>query len=68
MLDSDLAELYRVETKLLNQTVSRNIERFPDSFRFQLSNEEWKQLNENNDRFSLRSQIVTSNKKRWQEI
>lgn len=63
MLDSDLAELYRVETKVLNQAVSRNIERFPDSFRFQLSNEEWKQLIENNDRFSLRSQIVTSNKK-----
>jgi len=36
MLDSDLAELYGVETKVLNQAVKRNIERFPENFCFQL--------------------------------
>ena len=48
MLDRDLASLYCVETKVLNQAVKRNIERFPDDFRFQLTKEE-----------CLRSQIVT---------
>lgn len=37
MLDSDLAELYQVETKALNQVVKRNIEKFPESFCFQLT-------------------------------
>ncbi|HNW26467.1 MAG TPA: ORF6N domain-containing protein [Candidatus Gastranaerophilaceae bacterium] len=41
MLDSDLAELYQVETKILNRAVKRNIKRFPDDFMFQLTNEEW---------------------------
>ena len=41
MLDSDLAMLYQVETKVFNQAVSRNIERFPESFRFQLTKEEF---------------------------
>ena len=41
MLDSDLAELYGVETKRLNEQVKRNIERFPKSFMFQLSIKEW---------------------------
>lgn len=40
MLDSDLAELYQVETKALNQAVKRNMERFPISFRFQLTSAE----------------------------
>ena len=52
MLDRDLARLYGVETKRLNEAVKRNIERFPEDFMFQLTNEEF----ENN----LRSQIVTS--------
>jgi phage regulator Rha-like protein len=52
ILDSDLAELYEVETKKLNQTVKRNIERFPVRYMFQLTEEE---LN-----YILRSQIVTS--------
>ncbi|MDJ1650073.1 MULTISPECIES: ORF6N domain-containing protein [Gordonibacter] len=52
MLDSDLAMLYGVETKALNQAVRRNINRFPERFRFHLTKEE-------SD--SLRSQIVTSN-------
>ena len=52
MLDSDLAQLYGVETRVFNQAVKRNIDRFPDSFRFQLSQDEYD---------SLRSQIVTLN-------
>lgn len=52
MMDSDLAALYQVETKVFNQAVKRNIARFPDAFRFQLTNEEYE---------GLRSQIVTSN-------
>ncbi len=51
MLDSDLAKLYEVETKVLNQAVRRNLKRFPDDFMFQLTSEEY--------RF-LKSQIVTS--------
>jgi hypothetical protein len=39
MLDSDLAELYGVETKRLNEQVNRNLERFPEDFMFQLSPE-----------------------------
>jgi hypothetical protein len=41
MLDFDLAELYRVETRALNQAVKRNIDRFPDDFMFRLSPTEW---------------------------
>ena len=52
MMDSDLAMLYQVETKAFNQAVSRNIERFPENFRFQLTKEEFD---------ALRSQIATSN-------
>ncbi|MCH5258063.1 MAG: ORF6N domain-containing protein, partial [Lachnospiraceae bacterium] len=51
MIDRDLAELYNVETKVLNQAVKRNIERFPENFRFQLSNEEKAELVANCDRF-----------------
>ena len=40
MIDRDLAELYGVETRVLNQAVKRNIEQFPDDFRFELSREE----------------------------
>ena len=50
MLDRDLAELYGVETKALNQAVTRNIERFPDDFSFKLT---WDEAH------SLRSQSVT---------
>ena len=52
MLDRDLAQLYGVETKVLNQAVKRNIERFPEDFMFQLFHEEFES--------NLRSQIVTS--------
>lgn len=44
MLDSDLATLYRVETKYLNKQVKRNIDRFPDDFMFQLTVEEYESL------------------------
>jgi hypothetical protein len=51
MLDSDLAELYKVSTKRLNEAVQRNRRRFPDDFMFQLTNDEYN---------ALRSQIATS--------
>ena len=51
MLDFDLARLYQVETKVLNQAVRRNIKRFPLDFMFQLDNKEFT---------NLKSQIVTS--------
>ena len=44
MLDSDLAMLYQVETGVLNQAVKRNIQRFPEDFRFQLTEEEHQSL------------------------
>ena len=44
MLDSDLAQLYQVETKALNQAVKRNADRFPEDFMFQLTDEEAKNL------------------------
>ncbi|HXP59147.1 MAG TPA: ORF6N domain-containing protein [Dongiaceae bacterium] len=44
MFDYDLAELYGVETKALNRAVKRNVERFPDDFMFQLTEEEWDNL------------------------
>jgi phage regulator Rha-like protein len=65
MLDRDLAELYGVQTRVLNQAVRRNIERFPEDFMFELTWEETK---------SLRSQIVIlnsqtgSNSKRGQHV
>ena len=40
MLDSDLADLYQVETKQLNRTIARNLKIFPESFRFQVRKEE----------------------------
>jgi phage regulator Rha-like protein len=53
MLDSDLALLYGVELKVMNQAVKRNIDRFPSDFMFQLTGDEWK---------TLKSQIVTFSK------
>lgn len=44
MLDFDLAEMYQVETRVLNQAVKRNIERFPKDFMFQLTLEEWNSI------------------------
>ena len=52
MLDRDLAQMYGVETRVLNQAVKRNADRFPIDFMFRLSKEEWE---------NLKSQSVTSN-------
>ena len=57
MLDKDLAMLYGVEAKVRNQAVKRNVERFPNDFRFQLTKEE-----------CLRSQIVTLNEKQGKHL
>jgi hypothetical protein len=51
LLDTDLADLYGVEARVLNQSVARNRARFPDDFMFQLTTEEWT---------AMRSQIVTA--------
>jgi hypothetical protein len=51
MIDDDLAELYQISTKRLNQAVKRNNERFPEDFMFQLTKDEFQ---------NLRSQFVTS--------
>lgn len=55
MLSSDVAKLYQVETRRINEVIKRNIKRFPDSFCFQLTNEEI-------DKLSLRSQFAILNK------
>ncbi|HET6990261.1 MAG TPA: ORF6N domain-containing protein, partial [Bacteroidia bacterium] len=52
MIDRDLAELYGVETKVLNQAVKRNLNRFPSDFMFELTPDEFQ---------NWRSQFVTSN-------
>ena len=52
MLDSDLAVLYDVETRVLNQAISRNIDRFPEDFMFQLTENEWKNLKSQNKTLS----------------
>jgi hypothetical protein len=62
MLDADLAELYGVETKVMNQAIKRNTERFPEDFMFQLTAEEFADLKCQIGTSNLRSQIVTSNK------
>jgi len=51
LIDTDLADLYGVEARVLNQSVARNCNRFPDDFMFQLTTEEWT---------AMRSQIVTT--------
>ena len=52
MMDHDLAKLYEVQTKRLNEAVKRNMERFPSDFMFQLTSDEWD---------NLRSQFATAN-------
>ena len=63
MLDSDLANTYKVETRVLNQAVNRNIERFPELFRFQLTEaefENWKSQIVMSENHNLKSQNVMS--------
>ncbi|MBN2395101.1 MAG: ORF6N domain-containing protein [Candidatus Atribacteria bacterium] len=69
MIDSDLAELYGVETRVLNQAVKRNIDRFPVKFRFQLTREEASSIKSQNvilenENEALRSQNVILDKGR----
>ncbi|MFN5293993.1 MAG: ORF6N domain-containing protein [Flavobacteriales bacterium] len=68
LMDSDLAELYGVETKRLNEQVKRNIERFPEDFMFQLTQKEWEELltllGDAPEESSLRSQFATLEKGR----
>lgn len=59
LLDSQLAQMYGVETKVLNQAVKRNIDRFPEDFMFQLSRAEFA---------SLRSKLLTINQEGWSQI
>jgi hypothetical protein len=63
MFDFDIAELYEVAAKVINQAVKRNIKRFPEDFMFRLSSSEWITIRSEivtpSDQFSLRSQIVT---------
>src|ERR1700712_5675355 len=64
MFDFDLAQLYEVETKALNQAVKRNIKRFPGDFMFRLTVSEWQSIRSQSVTASqsttLRSQIVTA--------
>lgn len=69
MLDFDLAELYNVETKRINEQVKRNLERFPDDFMFRLTIKEWDTIRSQNATASgkpetKRSQIATASLKR----
>ncbi len=73
MLDFDLAELYDVETRVMNQAIKRNLESFPEDFMFRLSREEWSDLRsqfvildaQNNDSQLMNSsQIVMSSKRK----
>ncbi|MBR2920286.1 MAG: ORF6N domain-containing protein [Kiritimatiellae bacterium] len=73
MLDRDLAELYGVATKVLNQAVKRNIERFPERYMFQLNKDDVANMRSqivtgSSTETSLRSQIVTLNKGQGQHL
>lgn len=60
MLDRDLARLYQVTTSALNQAVKRNIDRFPEDFRFQLTEEEWVSISSQNVTTSASKRPKTS--------
>ena len=64
MLDADLADLYGVATRRLNEQVRRNIDRFPADFMFQLTREEFEEMRSHFGHAGLRSQIATSNAER----
>jgi phage regulator Rha-like protein len=69
MLDFDLANLYNVETKRINEQVKRNLERFPDDFMFRLTPKEWETMRSQNATASgkpksKRSQTVTASQKK----
>lgn len=69
MMDFDLAELYEVETKALNQAVKRNLQRFPIDFMFRLSSKEWEEIRLESipvekNKMTMRSQFVTASQKK----
>ena len=62
MLDFDLAELYEVETRVLNQAIKRNIDSFPEDFMFRLTTEEWEEIS-SSQIVMMSSQIVMTSKR-----
>ncbi len=69
LLDADLAELYGVGTKVLNQAVKRNLDRFPADFMFQLTGEEWERMRSqtvtsSSNASPMRSQVVTASRRK----
>ena len=65
MLDSDLAGLYGIEVKRLNEATKRNIKRFPINFMFQLTDNEWNSLRSQIATTNLKPQIATSSLNNW---
>ncbi len=60
MLDFDLAALYEVETRVLNQAIKRNIESFPDDFMFRLTKEEWEEISSSQIVMMSSQSVMTS--------
>lgn len=63
MLDFDLAELYEVETRVLNQAIKRNIDSFPEDFMFRLTKEEWEEMTVSSMFALMPSQTVIASKR-----
>ena len=63
MLDFDLAELYEVETRVLNQAIKRNSESFPEDFMFKLTKEEWEEMSTSSTFVFMSSQSVMTYKR-----
>ena len=63
MLDFDLAELYEVETRVLNQAIKRNIDSFPEDFMFRLTKEEWEEMTASSMFTLMPSQTVIASKR-----
>ena len=70
MLDEDLALLYGVPTKRLNEAVKRNSTRFPDDFMFQLTHQEWRHLKSQfaTSRWGVRRTMLLVSRERTSEI
>ena len=64
MLDFDLAELYEVETRVLNQSIKRNIESFPEDFMFRLTKEEWDEISSSQIVMMSSQSVMTSRPKK----
>ena len=63
MLDFDLAELYEVETRAMNQAIKRNIDSFPEDFMFRLTKEEWEEMSTSSTFVFMSSQSVMTYKR-----